>query len=215
MSGIWAIIPVKPLRTSKTRLAHVLSAEQRADLIRNCLLHTLAVLQQLPAIAGSWVISSDAVVLATAMAQGAQVLAEEKPCGLNAAVQWGLQTAVHAHADGILILPADLPFMTPGDVTMMIDAVRVHEGNGRAYMAICPDEQRTGTNALLLYPTTPFTFHYGPGSFQQHLAEARRRQRIPVVTTTPGLQFDLDTETDWQKYQQRTPSPNPKIPVIY
>lgn len=212
---IWAIIPVKPLHTSKTRLAHVLSATQRAELIQTCFLHTLAALRQAPTIAGSWVISSDDAVLALALAQGAHILVEDEPHGLNTAVQWGVETAVHAHADGILILPADLPFITPGDVMAILDGAVGKAGDGRAGMVICPDENQTGTNALLLTPPAPFTFHYGPGSFQQHLAEAQRRQRTPTIITTPGLQFDLDTEADWRKYRRIIHDNVIKTPVIY
>jgi 2-phospho-L-lactate guanylyltransferase (CobY/MobA/RfbA family) len=31
---LWAIVPVKPLRDSKSRLSHILSTEQRADLTK-------------------------------------------------------------------------------------------------------------------------------------------------------------------------------------
>jgi len=44
-SGIWAIIPVKPLLTSKNRLAHLLSPPARAELIGDFLVRMLAELQ--------------------------------------------------------------------------------------------------------------------------------------------------------------------------
>ena len=39
--SIWAIIPVKPLRDSKSRLARVLTPDQRAELTSELLLRTL------------------------------------------------------------------------------------------------------------------------------------------------------------------------------
>ena len=67
-------------------------------------------------------------------------------------------------------------------------------------LAVCPDETEDGTNALLLAPPGDFTFHYGPGSFHAHLAEAERRGRPAHVIPAPGLRFDLDTESDWLVY---------------
>lgn len=202
MPEIWAIIPVKPLHIGKTRLAHILSVNERAELIQRCFTHMLSVLNQVPIVRGSWVISSDRAVLALAQAQGAQILAEDEPHGLNQAVQVGTITAVQAGADGVLILPADLPFIQTSDIETMMSSLISTHGNGRSQLVICPDEKQKGTNALLLAPATPFTFHYGPDSFSQHLTVAQQQQRAYTIINTPGLQFDLDTETDWLKYQQ-------------
>ena len=42
--ALWAIVPVKPLRRGKSRLAKVISAEERADLNQYLLEHTIQVL---------------------------------------------------------------------------------------------------------------------------------------------------------------------------
>jgi len=42
--ALWAIIPVKPLRRGKSRLAKVMSADKRADLNQYLLEHTIQVL---------------------------------------------------------------------------------------------------------------------------------------------------------------------------
>jgi 2-phospho-L-lactate guanylyltransferase len=108
-----------------------------------------------------------------------------------------------AGAQSALILPADLPFVTPADVQQMLAVVREVNGNGRCLIAICADAAQQGTNALLLHPPTPFTFHYGPGSYQRHLQEAQRRNRTVCAIQVPGLQFDLDLEADWHRYQAK------------
>ncbi len=66
--------------------------------------------------------------------------------------------------------------------------------------ALCSDEVGDGTNALLLAPPGNFTFHYGPGSFGHHVAEATGRGRACHMIHAPGLRFDLDTESDWLVY---------------
>ncbi|MGH2523035.1 MAG: 2-phospho-L-lactate guanylyltransferase, partial [Anaerolineales bacterium] len=46
--SLWALVPVKPFWQAKTRLAGVLSPEQRAGLSREFLTHTLQVLERAP-----------------------------------------------------------------------------------------------------------------------------------------------------------------------
>lgn len=201
----WAIIPVKPLQHSKMRLAHLLTAAQRAELIAEFLTRTLAALRQTPVLSNILIVTNDIDVQVLAQQHGAQILPERTPQGLNMAVRRGVKAATGAGASAILILPADLPFVTAQDVQQMLALLPEQEngqGNGRWLMAICSDTAQQGTNALLLSPPTPFNFHYGPGSYHLHLQEARCRSRTIYTPTISGFQFDLDTEADWQHYQQ-------------
>ena len=45
---IWAIVPVKPLRRGKSRLAEMLSEDERAELNSRLLTHTLETLKNTP-----------------------------------------------------------------------------------------------------------------------------------------------------------------------
>lgn len=204
--AVWAVIPVKPLESSKMRLAHLLTAQQRADLIAGFLRHTLQALALTPEIISVLVVTCDPDVQALARQHGARVLPEREPEGLNLAVQRGVTTAAASGAQAVLILPADLPFITQGDVAQMLVTLWQEGGdgsaNGRCQMSICADAAHQGTNALLLHPPLPFTFHYGPGSYRRHIREADRRQRAVHAIAIPGLQFDLDTEADWYRYEE-------------
>lgn len=200
----WAIIPVKSLNESKRRLANVLSATERADLIHRFLTRTLAALNQSELIDRILVVSSDEQVLATAHLHGAELLVETAVHGLNPAVSQAAHFAAEAGASAVLILPADLPFIQTEDVAIM-----VREGmNGRhpsPHLTICSDDKGKGSNALFISPPVPFTFHYGPDSFAQHVQEAAQRGlAVHIIQNEPNLKFDLDTEEDWQKYQLLT-----------
>ncbi len=196
--GIWAIIPVKPLLTSKNRLAHLLSPAARAALIGDFLARMLAELRQVAGLAEILLVSSDPAVAALARQFGARLLLEERPLGLNTAVAQAANLAAAQGAAGILVLPADLPFLCAADVQGLLDRVTVEP-----MLVISSDGRDDGTNALLLNPPGDFTFQYGPGSYRKHLHEAAARSMACVVVQTPGLQFDLDTEKDWQVYHQR------------
>jgi 2-phospho-L-lactate guanylyltransferase len=193
----WAIIPVKPLHESKRRLAHLLPAEARADLIHHFLDNLLAALNETPGIDKVLVVSGDRAVTTLAETYGATVLIEVEPAGLNVAVARGADYAVERGATAALILPADLPFATVEDIEQMLRPRTTDQG---PLIALTGDESESGTNALLLAPPDDFTFHYGPGSFQAHLDEAEARGRAVHVIDAPGLRFDLDTESDWLDY---------------
>lgn len=194
----WAIIPVKQLRDSKQRLAHLMSGDARAALIEAFLDRLLATLNEVDAIDRALVVTSDPAVEALARRHGAAVLREAEPQGLNAAVERGVAEAQRGGATAVLILPADLPFVRPDDIRQMVRPL-AHRGDD-ALAALCSDDRGDGTNALLLAPPGDFTFRYGPGSFGAHLAEATRRGRDCRIIHAPGLRFDLDTENDWVVY---------------
>lgn len=205
---ICAIIPVKAGHESKGRLTHLLSAGERADLIRGFLRRTLALLNQAPAVARTLVVSRDPAALALARRYGAFALFEEGVPGLNTAVTQAVGVATAGQATAALILPADLPFIQSADVETMLAAGGAMNGrehnsdSGRPpAMVICPDRKNRGTNALLISLPADFVFQYGPGSFQRHRQEAHRLGIAVQVVRSPGLTFDLDTEADWRVYQ--------------
>ncbi len=215
----WAIIPVKPLHDSKRRLAHLLSVDERADLILTFLDNLLLTLNATPGLDHTLVVTGDPAVAALAAKYGAELLLEASPVGLNAAVTRGAAHAAAAGASAVLVLPADLPFVGVADVEAMLRPLtadrrpppeqqpeRLSPTDAqitsvcRPLLAVCGDEADEGTNALLLAPPGDFTFHYGPGSFRAHLTEAVEQGRSTHAINAPGLRFDLDTESDWLVY---------------
>lgn len=172
-------------------------------MIHRFLQHTLTVLNQSGEIDRILVISRDEQVLMTARLQGADVLVETAVHGLNPAVTHAVQYAANEGATAVLILPADLPFIEREDVAIMVGETRNGTAAGNdAHLVICSDDKGEGSNAMFISPPIPFTFHYGPNSFQQHIQEAHQRDLVVhIVENTPNLTFDLDTEEDWQTYQ--------------
>jgi 2-phospho-L-lactate guanylyltransferase (CobY/MobA/RfbA family) len=148
---------------------------------------------------------------------------EVKPYGLNSAVTYAYGLAARGGADKVLILPADLPFVTTADINLMIDAgLNDWPGNGtgdvtaldfepsltlafdkaQPVVAICSDRRGDGTNGLLLRPALEFDFFYGPNSLKLHIQEAVERGYLVRLVNAVGLQFDLDIEKDWQIFQE-------------
>ena len=213
----WAIIPVKPLRDGKSRLAHLLSSNERAELTTNMLRRTLEVLNDVTDVFRTLVVSRDPAVLKTARQYDAFTFGEGEDLGLNVGLTRGAHMAAAQQAASILILPVDLPLITAGDVETVLDSTAPPGGvrrilsrftgfngaggsNHARVMAICPDRLEDGTNALYLSSPLGFSFQYGPGSYHRHLQEAERLGMKYHIVHSPGLKFDLDTEEDWYKY---------------
>ncbi len=89
-----AIIPVKHLHDSKRRLAHLLSADERADLIGRFLDNLLLTLSATPGIHRTLVVTCDPAVVGLARRRGVDVLLEAAADGLNTAAARG---TAHAH----------------------------------------------------------------------------------------------------------------------
>lgn len=212
----WAIIPVKPLRYGKSRLAHILTPDQRADLTTQMLHHMLQALEDVSEVYRTLVISRDPSALKLARQYGAYTYGEGDKQNLNLALTRAAHIAAARDASGVLVLPADLPLVTPEDIRMMLAGItpnlqvpRAGTGNHNGHLgyhisrnvAICPDKNEDGTNALYVSPPVGFEFSYGDRSFERHLREAERLGIPARIVHAPGLKFDLDTEEDLHTYQ--------------
>ena len=83
--------------------------------------------------------------------------------GLNGAVEAGVDRLGAAGASEVLVVHADLPF-----------AHEVAQLAGFDGVTLVPDRRDDGTNVVCVPAGAGFRFHYGPGSFTRHRAEARR-----------------------------------------
>lgn len=193
---IWAIVPVKPLHLSKSRLAGVLDAPARAALTQRLLGHVLTTLGQTPGLTGCLVVSQDPTVRSLAQDYQAWPLDEAAPLDLNRALATATRQALAVGADGVLIIPSDLPFVTPTDVSALL--------TNTARLVMCPDRWQQGTNALLVRDPADFPFSFGPDSLRRHQEIARRLGWGVTIIITPGLTFDLDTATDWRLFTRRS-----------
>lgn len=191
--SIWAVIPVKSLSSAKSRLAPALSAAGRAALARRLLLGTLDAAQSCPALTGVVVVSADPEVRSLAAARGLSAYPDPPASAsdpLNAAVALGCRRVAELGALAALVLPIDLPHVSPGVIAQFVRRA------GDAAVGVAPDEAGTGTNALLLRPPLAINPAFGPDSFARHGALARERGTLPTSVALPALSFDLDTPND-------------------
>ncbi|MBL8056906.1 MAG: 2-phospho-L-lactate guanylyltransferase [Anaerolineales bacterium] len=207
---LWAILPVKPFRQAKSRLAGVLTPAQRLQLTRDLLTRTLDVLAQVPAVGRRLVISRDQEALALARRHHGYTMTESGTgfLDLNVALRRATLVARGFGATGVVVLPADLPRLRPADVEALIGT-----DLSAPAVAIAPDRHGAGTNGLLVRPPGLLAYAFGEGSYEAHLAQARAVQVEPRLVHVPGLAFDLDTADDWALNQEYTSAHIPPDPT--
>jgi 2-phospho-L-lactate guanylyltransferase len=188
---LWAIVPVKPLRRGKSRLANVLSEEERADLNRKLLVHTIDTLIEIPEIEQVLVVSRDQGALALAREHGARTVQENGAPQLNIALARATVVAMNYVTRGVLIVPADLPLISAEDVRAMLEKVQ-----NPPVVVVAPDRHHQGTNALLVCPVGLIDYDFGPDSFQRHCDRAQEAGARLEICELPSLALDVDLPED-------------------
>ncbi len=188
---VWAIVPIKPLRRGKSRLAGLLSEEQRTLLNRYLLEHTLQTLNEIAEIEHTLVVSRDPAALALTRSMGGRTVLEDGAPHINTAIKRATMVAISQGVREVLILPSDLPLLQPTDLKKLL-----RFGKKEPVVVIAPDRRMDGTNALLVNPAGFIEYGYGPGSFQRHCERASMAGAVLHVVKSKRLGLDLDLPED-------------------
>ncbi|MCP5182324.1 MAG: 2-phospho-L-lactate guanylyltransferase [Pseudomonadales bacterium] len=187
--AIWAVVPLKGLERAKQRLASVLDADERRALMLAMARDVLTSLARSTRLAGTLIVSRTVEADALAQAFGTERFAESPDADLSAALT---QAAAYLHdrlgADGVFIVPADIPLVSAGEIDL---ALADHTG-----VTIMPDDENLGTNGLILTPTDAIPLVFDGKSFKPHLDAAEQRGIPPTIHPLRGFALDIDTPAD-------------------
>jgi 2-phospho-L-lactate/phosphoenolpyruvate guanylyltransferase len=136
------------------------------------------------------VVSRDPAALALAASLGAEPLAETGPTGYRSAAEQAALAAAAAGAAALLVLPADIPLITPGDVERLLRASR------QTAIVLVASRRGEGTNAILSRPPNAVRFQFGRDSFAAHQRAAAKGGRTAAVLDLPNVALDLDEPED-------------------
>ena len=186
-SSIVAVVPMKPLSQSKTRLSGVLSQQERADL--SLAMFSMVVAAAYKALGSVWVVGGDEVVRRTAEDLGARWL-EDPGNDLNDSLSFALERAC-TDGKSAIYLPADLPFVTSADISKIAQV----SGGGET-LTLSPAQQDGGTNAMLIPKCLSFPPLLGKDSYERHKRQASSLGIPYTVCLSEGLRLDLDTPDD-------------------
>jgi len=183
------IVPVKKLDIAKSRLSPLLSTDERKQFCLEMLKDVLTTIKMTKYIQQTVVTSRDRTVVQIADDFGALSF-EESELGLNQVVSEVVNWCIRKKALSTLILPADIPLVTPSDVDRILTS---QENSG---VVISPSRSGEGTNALLLAPPNVIPTFYGAHSFQRHIEEASRQGINIRMLRSSRVALDIDTVED-------------------
>ena len=189
---IVAIVPVGSLERAKSRLGAVLDAEERRDLVLRLAERTIRAVVATPGIAETLVVTPDDEVRELALEAGARPL-RQRSRGLNDGLREARDEAIAGGADAVLILPIDLPRVSPEAIG---ELVRVAVDHDPPVVAIVGDRHGRGTNALLLAPPDVIDVHFGGDSRDAHTSAADAVSGRRLIELDGALAVDLDTPDD-------------------
>jgi 2-phospho-L-lactate guanylyltransferase len=205
--AVHAVVPLKELAQAKSRLAPVLAPAERSALALAMLRHVLDVLGELTrcrVLHGVWLVSPDPLAQQAAARRGAWPLTDAAG-SLNMALEQARSTAQAAGAAALLVVPADMPRITPADVRGLLAVLRAAQAMQRGPACIlAPDHALRGTNALALTLPSPLPFCFGLDSLAAHLDAARRLGVSAQIYASPALARDIDTPADLHTIRQHT-----------
>jgi 2-phospho-L-lactate/phosphoenolpyruvate guanylyltransferase len=192
-----AILPIKAFEEAKRRLRHHLSPGERHALAEAMFADVLIALRRATTVDGVIVVSADHVAQQIAAGYGAGVV-EDLNRGHNPAATLGVNAAVKAGANRVLLVPGDTPALDPSELDTLVN----RSGPPRSVL-IVPDRHGSGTNALLLTPPDAMASSFGPDSRKRHEAEAAAANLEAEVVDVPSLGMDVDTVEDLEALQDR------------
>ena len=192
-----AVIPMKPLSRSKTRLAPHMSEEQRSDLVVGMLRRVLGAIKG-SSIEMFWVVGGDERIRNVARNFDG-IWMEELGRNLNDTLGKAFDELADRSA-AALYLAGDLPFLKPSDLHSLLRSSRRNTN-----ITLAPARRDGGTNAILVPPGIPFRPELGPRSFSKHLSTAAAMEVSVAICYSPGLGFDLDITDDLETFQHMEP----------
>jgi 2-phospho-L-lactate guanylyltransferase len=188
---IAAVVPVKAVDASKSRLRADFDADDVRLLATAMLRDVLDALAAVPAIARVLVATPDAAVARIARSSGAEALVRDDP-GLNAAIESATAWLAAEGADGVLVMLGDVAGARPEEIAQLIASL---DGSG---VALAPSRDG-GTSALLRVPHDAVAAGFGPESAKVHRERALSAGSRLEECALPSLAIDVDRREDLEQ----------------
>jgi 2-phospho-L-lactate guanylyltransferase len=194
LGSTWALVPLRGLEDAKTRLGAELDPEERLELVIAMAGRTLAAARDATGIAGTVLVTADPAAAELAASFGARTIVQRLP-GLNAALREARTVATELGATAVLVLPIDLPAVSPAALAEVLAAAAGALEAGRSLVVVVPDRHARGTNALLVSPPAAIEPAFGEDSLAAHTAAAVAAGAVVRQHDGP-LTIDVDTGAD-------------------
>lgn len=187
---VHAIIAVRGGPSAKTRCASILTSRQRNALIVAMVKDMVAALAAVRQSCRVHIVTPTREIAGLAVDLGAEPIFEPVPAGVNAAFETARR---HVNADApddrLILLPGDLPLITPDDVRC---AILEHDWS---MLGVVPANDG-GTSALMLSAGMPIVPRFGNCSARAHRSAARAAGIGVATRYFPSFACDIDRPID-------------------
>jgi 2-phospho-L-lactate guanylyltransferase len=192
-----ALIPVKRLRRTKTRLGRHLAVVERAGLSITIFSRVVEACRE----AGikPVCVSPDPYVESLAKSRGWAFI-KDRGSSLRSAISMGVQRLVRDGYDEVMVVSADLPLIGCEDIKWLVRISR------QADAVLCPNLHMDGTNIIYLRHPRLFRPLYGGDSYRKHLKHLRSYGLAVKTFITMGTALDIDTPSDLKLLSRLRPS---------
>lgn len=178
------VVPLKPPRAGKSRLRGAVTEAAHPELVLALAEDTLSAAVEV--VERVLVVASDVPAVERLRRTGVEIVAEQGPHGLNAALRQGEKRLRADYPDAVIgALQADLPALRAGEL-----AAAIAEADGRR--AFTADWEGTGTTLLLSARGAALDPRFGVGSAPAHTESGAH----PLRLAAPGLRRDVDSPAD-------------------
>lgn len=186
-----AVIPMKQLIFSKSRLSNVLNNDERQQLALFMLKQMLNVLTASRQISKVIVISSDAYLKDWLASNYKSVKFIAEDCDLNKAAEISSHYLSKENYGSMLFCLGDLPLINSADLDFLI------KSKEKNTMLLVPDKHKKGTNALLVSPPDLMKrFYFGQDSLSIYLANAKAGAVNTKILNLKSFSYDVDNPED-------------------
>ena len=193
---MWAVVPLKNVRHAKQRLASLLTPNERSELMLAMVGDVLDALTKTADLAGILLVSRAPEAADLAHRYTCELYAEAAGADLSESVQAaGGYLMANRNARGTLIVPGDLPLITPSDVATVLDQ---HQR-----ITLVPDSEGDGTNCIVSSPPNLIRYRFDGHSFKPHAEAAYGIGITPRIVRNDAFGIDVDTPRDLLRVLER------------
>jgi 2-phospho-L-lactate guanylyltransferase len=184
------LVPVKNFENAKQRLASLLSAAERSELAAAMVEDVFDALADCRHAFEIAVVTGDVQARSLAVERKFAVIEDSENPGETGAIEAATRLCVERGAGYTLVLPADIPLVSPRDID------RIWTAAEHAATVLVPSANGRGSNAVLRRPADLFPLRFGNDSFLPHLAAARATGKPVQVLHLPRVGLDVDEPSD-------------------
>jgi 2-phospho-L-lactate guanylyltransferase len=185
------LIPLKDPIRAKTRLAELLSLDERQRLVWAMFEDVSHAVREAR--------KPDCVVMVTSYARAVErareleweALIEDSQHSESASVDWASRVLAERGVDTVMRLPADLPLVRAEDIDALL-SIRLDTPGS----VLVPSREGTGTNAIIRTPPALFPSRFGPNSLELHRQEAAKVGVECTIVENGRIALDIDEPAD-------------------